>query len=638
MEITRFRSAGTRLALTFTAAAALALTGAVWTAAPAHAAGGVEVFVGYADNLRANPTNFPTPWDGSPNVTFEGCTGSCSFDSGAVRIVNNSASPVTINSVAVKVSTCSYQLWPSVNLAAGGQLIVTQTISGAASGCASDGTMDTSDVGPGGSSYSGNCTPDGVIPEVDVSIDGHLSAFTDSGQVLNTGGFDLASCPNGSNESTQWTPIGDAPCAGSVLSLAPPSQHQDVRTTATVTATFTNSCGDPLQGAAVDFAVSSGPDAGLTGTGATDASGNASFSYSSTQAGTDKVVATVTNVAGTITSNDVSVVWDEPISARGGQSFTGTEPAAVSGTLATFTDPDPNATASEYTATIDWGDGSPMDTGTVSGPAGGPFTVAGSHLYADEGNYPITVSVADADNKANSATVTDTATIGDAGLSATGISPAPVSGQSFSGPVAGFTDANATTSSTADFTATIDWGDGSPPSAGTVSGSNGSYSVSGSHAYTGTGFFTVKVQIVDDGGSTASATTKVLIYGVAKGGSFVIGDGNSATGTGVTFWGASWWKLNTLSGGTGPASFKGFEDQPALPACGHAWTTDPGNSTPPPAGPLPAYLAVVVSGTVAQTGSAVSGTTPSLVVVKTNPGYSPDPGHAGTGTVVAKIC
>jgi len=24
--------------------------------------------------------------------------------------------------------------------------------------------------------------------------------------------------------------------------------------------------------------------------------------------------------------------------------------------------------------------------------------------------------------------------------------------------------------------------------------------------------------------------------------------------------------------------------------------------------------------------------------VKTDPGYQPDPGHAGTGTVVAKVC
>lgn len=46
------------------------------------------------------------------------------------------------------------------------------------------------------------------------------------------------------------------------------------------------------------------------------------------------------------------------------------------------------------------------------------------------------------------------------------------------------------------------------------------------------------MHIVDDGGSTADATTQVLIYGMEKGGSFVIGDKNGAAGTSVTFWGA----------------------------------------------------------------------------------------------------
>jgi hypothetical protein len=49
-----------------------------------------------------------------------------------------------------------------------------------------------------------------------------------------------------------------------------------------------------------------------------------------------------------------------------------------------------------------------------------------------------------------------------------------------------------------------------------VSGSGGSYTVSGSHAYTGTGSFTIKVHIVDDGGSTADASSKVLIFGTAQ--------------------------------------------------------------------------------------------------------------------------
>jgi hypothetical protein len=176
-------------------AAALGVAGVAWPASPAHASSGVDVFVGYADSARPLNTHFPTPWDGSPGVTFEGCKGSCVFDAGAVRIVNNSGSPVRIDSVAVKISTCTFSMWAPASLASGGQLIVTQTASGGSDGCPSDGTMDTSDVGPGGSSYAGRCTPDALIPHVLVSIDGTVSTFTDTGQVLNTGGRDLADCP-----------------------------------------------------------------------------------------------------------------------------------------------------------------------------------------------------------------------------------------------------------------------------------------------------------------------------------------------------------------------------------------------------------------------------------------------------------
>lgn len=133
-------------------------------------------------------------------------------------------------------------------------------------------------------------------------------------------------------------------------------------------------------------------------------------------------------------------------------------------------------------------------------------------------------------------------------------------------------------------------------------------------------------------------TVTITAYGVTPGGNFVIGDKNAANGTPVTFWGAQWGKLNTLSGGPAPASFKGFQDQPALPTCGQNWLGDPGNSTPPPAGPLPAYMLVIVTSTVHQSGSSLAGDTVHEVVVKTDPGYAPDPGHPGTGTVVAQIC
>jgi hypothetical protein len=326
--------------------------------------------------------------------------------------------------------------------------------------------------------------------------------------------------------------------------------------------------------------------------------------------------------------------YDPSITAAG-TPVSATEGAAFSGQLATFTDPDTSATPGEYAATIKWGDGTSTE-GTVSG-SGGSFTVSGEHTYTDEGSYEVKVAINDRDNSAISASTKSSATVLDAVLTASGVSPMPISPQSFGGTVANFTDAN-TISTTADFTATIEWGDGTPATAGAVSGEGGSYSVSGTHTYEGTGYFTIKVHIVDDGGSTADATTQVLIYGTAKGGNFVIGDKNAAAGTSVTFWGAQWWKLNSLSGGFGPAAFKGFEDSPATTACGASWTTDPGNSTPPPAGPLPEYMLVLVSSKIGQARDEISGNTVHEVVVQTNPGYASDPGHPGTGTVIARIC
>jgi hypothetical protein len=144
----------------------------------------------------------------------------------------------------------------------------------------------------------------------------------------------------------------------------------------------------------------------------------------------------------------------------------------------------------------------------------------------------------------------------------------------------------------------------------------------------------------DASGNVASCSFQVTVVPPpTPGGSFVIGDLNAAIGSQVTFWGAQWAKSNSLSGGVAPASFKGFAESAmtSLPGCGAAWISDPGNSSRPPAS-IPPYIAVIVSSSTTKSGSAIAGNTQQVVVVKTNPGYAPNPGHAGTGTVVAVIC
>jgi hypothetical protein len=121
-------------------------------------------------------------------------------------------------------------------------------------------------------------------------------------------------------------------------------------------------------------------------------------------------------------------------------------------------------------------------------------------------------------------------------------------------------------------------------------------------------------------------------------GAFVIGDGvNLANGATVYFWGSQWRQNNPMTGGSGPSAFKGFENGSPEPTCGGTWTSRPGNSSNPPA-TIPQYMAVIVSSSVDKNRSIITGNIKRIVVVQTNPGYGPSPGHSGTGQIVAILC
>ena len=198
-------------------------------------------------------------------------------------------------------------------------------------------------------------------------------------------------------------------------------------------------------------------------------------------------------------------------------SVSGTEGVAISGaTVATFTDANPNATASDFTATINWGDGT-STAGTVVAQTTGGFAVDGTHTYADEGNYTVGVTINDVGSGTTSAT--STAKVADAALIAQ--SPGLILGDSEEAPiipraitVATFTDANPNATAS-DFTATINWGDGTTTT-GTVVEQNGGFAVEGIHAYDAEDrlpppgqpvpFFEINVAIHDVGGSDAIAS------------------------------------------------------------------------------------------------------------------------------------
>ena len=136
----------------------------------------------------------------------------------------------------------------------------------------------------------------------------------------------------------------------------------------------------------------------------------------------------------------------------------GTEGATLSSVLsgATFTDANPGNHSGDFTATITWGDSS-TSPGTVS-YSGGTYTVSGSHTYADEGSYPISITVVDAGGQ--TATITGTATVADAPLTDTTLATTfnVIACKSTEDQVlATFNDGNPN-APLSDFTATVDWG------------------------------------------------------------------------------------------------------------------------------------------------------------------------------------
>jgi hypothetical protein len=187
-----------------------------------------------------------------------------------------------------------------------------------------------------------------------------------------------------------------------------------------------------------------------------------------------------------------------------------------------FTDADPNGTASDYVATVTWGDGSNVEhVQVVANPSGG-FDVKGSHTYLEEATgLTFTVMVQDTGG-APAISSSMSFNVADAGLTAVLLTPPsnPVNVPNTNVVLLHFTDAdpNGTVS---DYVATVTWGDGSvetsmanPADVQVVANPTGGFDVKGSHTYTvsATGLtFTVAVQ--DAGSASTSASTQINASG-----------------------------------------------------------------------------------------------------------------------------
>jgi hypothetical protein len=236
--------------------------------------------------------------------------------------------------------------------------------------------------------------------------------------------------------------------------------------------------------------------------GGFDVSGTNSYAHSGSYTITVTVKDSSGATVGAATTRAHVFAAPSGLAARG-TIIDATAGVAFNGTVATFTSSTSGATAANFNANIDWGDGT-MSTGAIIADSGGGFDIQGTHTYAaaaqsDQSDpwgsfehepghrgshFIITVMITD--NQDNStATAISLARVapGPSAITVTGQNFTVPAGQSFSGVVATFTDTN-TSAAASDFTATIRWGDGTT-STGTVSAdSHGGLDVSVTHTYT----------------------------------------------------------------------------------------------------------------------------------------------------------
>ena len=127
------------------------------------------------------------------------------------------------------------------------------------------------------------------------------------------------------------------------------------------------------------------------------------------------------------TSNQIGRVDPGTVTTLGTDHPIGTDPGQNPGSLyentltftdsvATFFDGNPSGTAADFTARINWGDGSTSD-GTVAATGPGQFTVSGTHTYAQFATYSASVTITDVNPshtpQPNTATVTTSIDVSD---------------------------------------------------------------------------------------------------------------------------------------------------------------------------------------------------------------------------------
>jgi hypothetical protein len=236
--------------------------------------------------------------------------------------------------------------------------------------------------------------------------------------------------------------------------------------------------------------------------------------------------------------------------------------------LATFTDPNGASSLSEYRATLQWGTQLTnagiitLDTKT------GVFSV---HIdeTALEGSYPVSITVSK--DGTSAAPVTVDVVVRDAPLAAAGASLTAVIGQSLSGSLATVQDRGGA-EDPSHYAVAITWGDGTPvDTSGQIVNQDGVLMVQGNHTYLQVGLYRVKVTIVDQGGSTVSVTSAVLVTKTApptEG--FAARAGGTGANAGLAIATDNEGNIYVAGQFQGPADFPAATAMITLPGFGHA--------------------------------------------------------------------
>ncbi len=209
----------------------------------------------------------------------------------------------------------------------------------------------------------------------------------------------------------------------------------------------------------------------------------------------------------TIFSGITSNLKVNPVS----RPITATEGSPFQAVLASFADPRPSANAANYAVLIDWGDGR-KSAGTVTAdPAVATgFLITGAHTFIEDGSHTITVQLTSLDDD-SATTANRDVLVADAPIRVVPSNVGSVEGTAFSGRVATLTDRNAFADAS-DFTAMIDWGDGTTSVGAVVNdnGFTGQFAINGNHLYKQAGGYPVVVTVQDEGGIQAVTSSSVV--------------------------------------------------------------------------------------------------------------------------------